>query len=556
MTNIKANWLILYFTLFVCALGILLPIDFNIYWDQAVYLLHSKYFAGQEIGYNELLFRSPLISFITAPIWIFTSNILAFKLTSFVFTILFIYCVFKYFKAIGSANISIATSILLSSFGIIQLESKFFLTDIPALFFMFSSLWSVHSKYKYNFLFAGALFALTITTRLGYLYFTPIIALYYLFNMKNYKAQAIQALVGFLLIYSIYNIWIYQLYGTIFGNITKARFEGHLTATYSFEKINQIIKVTGYSTIILSLFRIFNSKKNDWLFGLCIIITTFIVIPYNPQNDRFIIPAIPFLLYFSLSFLSSLKDKKLQKCILFIFILEHSLTLIQYRSHLSYNSKLEPTTSQQISSEIKDKPLDRVYTNIFYPSIAFYSDKEVIVPNTVGHENDEFHFVDHAFLTKPGYVVTRNQGPMNKKYFESKKENFKFLNTVDQVDIYEYLGNFSKSIKQYRLFILQAPGNVYGHGKGFLELDGEEIKKFSMSYHVTPGFLSESSLDTCLKSKFFSFKFIDHIPLNQIKIVKKQKNKIWIRFKPNTINGCKYTSKSFELRYDLINSQN
>ena len=172
---------------FIGTIGLLFPIDYNVYWDQCVYLLHSKYFSGLEIGYSELLFRSPLLSFISAPIWSLTSKIIYFKLLSFTFTLFFIFTVFKYFQKVSTNKIAILISVFLVSFGIIQLESKFFLTDIPALAFMFTSLWIIHTNKKNKFFFAGLLFGITITMRLGYLYFSPVLALYFISNMQNKK---------------------------------------------------------------------------------------------------------------------------------------------------------------------------------------------------------------------------------------------------------------------------------------------------------------------------------------------------------------------------------
>jgi hypothetical protein len=539
----------------IAAIGLLFPIDYNVYWDQCVYLLHSKYFAGLEIGYSELLFRSPLLSFISAPLWSLTSKIIYFKLLSFVFTLLFIFSVFKYIEVISSKKKAIIVSVFLATFGIIQIESKFFLTDIPALAFMFGCLWIVHTNNKRKFFIAGLLFGLTITMRLGYLYFTPVMAFYFIYNMKNKRSQIIESLLGFFAVYGVYNTWIYTEFETIFGNISRARFEGQWVASYSFEKIYQVFNVTGISIIILSLLNIFNQKVRSWIWPISFILVVFIIIPYNPQNDRFIIPAVPLLLYLSINFLDSLKNKKVFLLLFTLMLTEHSFLILKNRSLLSLNSKQQPSIARRIGLLIKSMPFDTIYTNSFYPSLAFYSEKEVIVPHIVGHDKNEFHFVDHTFLTKPGIVVANNLGPMNTNYFKPRKENFSFIMSVDNFDLYEYLGNFSKSIKQYRLHILEAPGNLYAHGKGFLELDRGNISKFQLQYNISENFLEQTKTRNCILEDQLSFSLISNTERRELRVLSNNKSSVWIKFSPNKINGCPIFGKSFKLRFDLINNK-
>jgi len=553
-SNIKIN-VSIGLAFLIAIIGLLFPIDYNVYWDQCVYLLHSKYFAGNDIGYSELLFRSPLLPILSAPLWSLTSKIIYFKLISFSFSVAFIFFVFKYIKIISSKKIALVASVLMASFGILQLESKFFLTDIPALSFMFAALWITHTNKKYKFLIAGLLFGFTITMRLGYLYFSPVMAFYFIYNMKNKSFEIPQALIGFLSVYGIYNTWVYHEFGTVIGNISRARFEGHWVASYSFEKVFQIFKVTGISLILLSAANIYKNKIRSWLWPVLFILVVFVIIPYNPQNDRFIIPAIPFLLLLSVRFLNSIKNKKILILLLVIMLTEHSLLILKNRSQLATNSIEQPSIAKRLGLLIKEMPFDTVYTNSFYPSIAYYSDKNVIVPHVVGHDNNEFHYVDHAFLIKPGIVITNNLGPMNKKYFKLKEEHFKFIRTVDRFNIYEYLGNFSTTIKQYKLHILEAPGNLYGHGRGFLELDGDKVNKLYVKYNIGKDFLKDTGLASCVKGKSLSFKFLSNIQQGEISILSNNTKSIWLNFSPETINDCPFSGKSFKLKFELINNK-
>jgi hypothetical protein len=540
-------------TLLIAFTALLLPIDYNIYWDQCVYLLHGQYFSGSSIGYSELLFRSPLLSFLTSPIWYITSKIIYFKLISFCFTLSFIYFNYKYVKIISTKNIALVTSLLLATAGILQLESKYFLTDIPALAFMFATLYFIHTNHRYRFLIAGVLFGLTITMRLGYLYFSPIMALYFLANMKNKKTELIESLLGFLMIYSIYNIWIYNEFETVFGNIYAARFEGHWVSSYTFDKIFQILRVTGASVIICSILGIIKENIKDWIWPLIYILVVFIIIPFNPQNDRFIIPAIPFLLYLTVRYLNSIKKKNVFVLITTIVLTEHAFLILKNRAQLSQNSKDQPSIGKKIGLSVNKYKHDTIYTNNFYPSIAYYSKKHIIVPHSVGHEKDEFHFIDHAFLTKPGLVITNGKGSINKRYLKSKNQYFKYLHSVEDFNIYEYLGKFSKEIKQYKLYILEAPGDKYAQGHGFLEMNGNQINKFYMKYMVTDKFLKETGWTDCLDKKALTFKYISDIPISEIDIISKSKDSIWIKFQPKKVNDCQNMQSSFKLRYDLIN---
>jgi len=554
LINIKVRIAIgLSFT--IALIGLLFPIDYNVYWDQCVYLLHSKYFSGQEIGYSELLFRSPFLSFITAPISLLSNNIIVFRIVSLLFTVLLIISSFFYFERTSNKKLALILTIFFSTFGIIQQETKYFLTDIPAMSFFFLSLLNIHSKYKARFFVSGLLFGFAIITRLGYLYFAPAMAIYFILNMKEWKKEIPISLLGFLSVYTFYNIWIYNEFNTIFENISRARFEGHWVASYSFKKVSQIFYVCGFSSIIYSLFSLKNLTWNKSLFPALMIFTTFVVVPYNPENNRFIIPAVPFLLYLSIEFLMKVKSRKLQTFLLFVFCVDTSYNLLNHRSLINYYSQEEISRAKEIALSIPSDKYNTIYTNIFYPSLAYYAGMELVVPRIVSHENDEFHYVDHAFLKQPGYVVTDNKGPINRSYLNGNS-HFKLLKDLNGIGIYEYDGKFSNKIKQYRLYILEAPFNLYAHGRGYLEMNQGKIKKVLLAYNIVDQFLTGTNIKNCTKGKkIIRFTYPGNIDINDIKIESKDSKSIWISFSPKNINGCKFNPNFFKLRYDLINYQ-
>jgi len=148
------------------AVFLIYPLDLNIYWDQSVYLLHGKYFAGFDIGYDELIFRSPFLSLLTAPLWLFTYKIIHFKLISLLFSFYFLFISYLYLKEISKKQIALISVILLFSSGLFHFETRFFLTDIPSLSFFISSLYFTEKKLKNssNFILAGVFLSLMILT--------------------------------------------------------------------------------------------------------------------------------------------------------------------------------------------------------------------------------------------------------------------------------------------------------------------------------------------------------------------------------------------------------
>ena len=84
--------------IFYGVITLIFPLHLNVHWDQCVYLLHAKFFAGYEIGYNELSFRPILLSLLSAPLWKISNNLLFFKSLSILFSFAFVCIVYKFLR--------------------------------------------------------------------------------------------------------------------------------------------------------------------------------------------------------------------------------------------------------------------------------------------------------------------------------------------------------------------------------------------------------------------------------------------------------------------------
>lgn len=542
----------IYLTFFICVFLVLLiyPFDINIYWDQSVYLLHSQYFAGIDIGYDELVFRSPLLSLLTSPLWLITNKIIFFKIISILFSVYLVWISFKYFCLFTKRNIALLSALLLLSSGLLQFESRFFLTDIPSLAFFITSLYFIEKVKNhinpFNAPLAGIFLSLMLLTRLGLLYFIPLIFLY-IFSLKWKKKEYLYFILGFVIIYLPYGLWIFFHYGSFFENILRAKTEGYNNASYSFLKLKQIYSSIGLTPFLFILFSLkkIHSLKNYLLFSLIIVITLFII-PYNPENNRFLLPALPFV-YLLISY--SLFKIKSQKLFLFtaLFICaEHSYKFNFFRKKLNFHQDKISLVERIVS---KIPPSESViYTNFLYPEIAFRSKKKTIVPKLYGHDFKDFIYIDKAILSKPGVIITNYQDDFTPSYLLNKKE-FTVLEKVNGFYIIKFSG-FKNSSKQLKLFWLRNKWDKKAKGKGFLEIKDNKIKNLAFTYYPNLQFVEKYKLSTCLSHiNKINFTHPDDYLVN----IQNQSNEsIWIEFIPKKIGTCVYNGASFLLRFDYL----
>lgn len=125
------------FLLFIFGIALFLRLTFidttYVIWDEAVYLLHGKLFGGEEIGYEEISLRPPLISLFLAIIWkLSPQNYLVYsKVFLAFFNSLIVFPVY-YLGKLFDERVARFSSSLIAIFPLSILHSRYVLTDHPA----------------------------------------------------------------------------------------------------------------------------------------------------------------------------------------------------------------------------------------------------------------------------------------------------------------------------------------------------------------------------------------------------------------------------------------
>lgn len=485
------------FLLFVVGGGLLVyPMNLHVYWDQCIYLLHSKFFAGQVIGYEEFKFRPILLSLISSPIWGQTNSLYPFKFMSIAFSFFFIYSCYCFNRYFLIRNIALLVTALVLFNGLLVYEARFFLTDIPASALWMLGFYHMFQNKKMSPIWAGFFYALSFMMRLGMLYFVPLFILYYLLN-KKYKCMSF-FLISFCLFISPYQTWIYQNYGDLFINIFQAKHEGLNNAKYSFLKLKQIILTLGLFTTIFSVLGFIRSGKNFVLFAFIYVL---VVIPYNADNFRFIIPALPFL-YFGVGLFFSKKLKTNYLYISALIIVIESIAILRF-----WYVKIPENTKEKQNIQIVSEYMAKNYaeyspivTSVSYPEFAFFTRKKTISPTLVVHRVSDFNYVDKSLFgeSKRPLVIATDTSMPDKKWLKGNN-NYKQIGTYKEFYFFTPINaNYKEGVKQYRAFFVENYLDKISKGNGYLEMNSSnEVAGFYFSY-IPSKKVREQLSDDCL----------------------------------------------------------
>lgn len=538
-----------YFLLFLILLGIVgvvYPYNPMVFWDQCVYLLHAKFFAGVDISYSELSFRSPLLSIISIPIVWFTHNVLPYK----VFSILWAFTLpmatlFAFKRVVNTKKDKIFLTALILMNGSLQYEAKFFLTDIPSLVLLLVSIGFLYKKTPNSIYMAGIFCGLGILMRYGNLGLLPLWA--YLLHRDFPRKDILRFAASFFLTLLPYQFWITVKYGNPVHNFNQARLEGMRNAQYSFMKFVQLYRVLGAGTVILAMLGFIKRKNWEYILGFFFL---FIIVPYNKENYRFLIMLIP-LTYLGVNFLINDLKKTWKYITLLLIFSELFYTNYYWRQKLIYIKPDIKSRPQFISERILEKysHITHIATSDKYPAIAYFTGKRVVPLSRTYATSGEFKYVDKAALkNRKAIVITGWNSFPSRDYLENNKF-FKFLEKYKGVYLYEYLGGMKPGFRQYSAVRL-LNNFYYGYNsKGFVEFDQKNhVTQLLFKYKVSPDFIVDNKLEQCNLSEIISFE-----DLKTIQIINHINDKLTLQITPEKIGDCVNKSKIyFRINYELV----
>jgi len=434
------------------------PIRTTHYWDESVYLQHAEIFYNGFDNYSEFDFRPVFLSFAISFFYLFYHNeIMAHFVVSF---LSILGCVFIYLlgKELYHEKIGVISALSYAYLPLLITWSRFISTDSVASSFIIMSIYFFVRMKKYDYVFAGLFFAISVMTKFTSLLIFSIFILFFLF--KKVKFNYLVKVFFFSLIFIIpYLIFAQYKAGFFLIPFIKGSFlvlDKNVSYLYYFYNLFSVLNyvIFGLFAYLIMLFLNRNKILDGKLFfdynDLVLILFSLIFLLYmtkTPHKElRYIIPLVFGLILISskgLYYLFKLKDEKRFNIFLIIFIIFLlAFSIYQFDSRLIQDYDSE---AKVVATWMKDNlPNDSiVYSNAEFPVIAYYSGLKTY---PVYPLNENIYEILYHKLDKPGYFVTSitaDQYTSSEKVhptekYLSKDNHFTLVKAFDTYRIYKY----------------------------------------------------------------------------------------------------------------------
>lgn len=397
------------------------------FWDESVYMMHGKIVVGEEVGYDEMELRPPLLPILIAPFaktqfYETAATMIVILLNSLV--VIPVYYLGKMF----SKKTAVISAIIMALIPVSIIFSRQLMTDHLGMVIALSSfvlfLYGTKDN-KTNLLVIGSvLLALSVMMKFtNLLMFIVLLPPYFtLLKEKRWK-QALIADATFLITLLPFLIYNWIKFGNAFHMFSKA-----WIAVSNFESVDLSFLVFlfndtfGLLFIILALAGIFLLAKSKINLKYPILFAFFIILFYflrvinigvaKPptiewEAARFMLLLVPFIIVFAVYYLTNtvrIMGKKKHETILIALALVVALALLAPQYIRAYTPKIEFENGLRIVTKdaglfLKQSGITGLSCMGNCPPVAYYSGKMVDM------------FFDEAAMidSHHNYLITFNQ---------------------------------------------------------------------------------------------------------------------------------------------------
>lgn len=405
-------------------------------WDSSVYVLNAKFFAGNEIYFEDL--RPPLLPFMLTPFSESREMMLFFNMVLSVASILAAYLLIK---EISSERTALLTSALLAANALflqwtarIGIESGSILFSCLVLYFFIKA--KKDPRYFYGVGTASALaflfrYNLGLAGALGGIWFLASLE-----SKEEFKKLVTQKHLwgGVLLMIALTSIW-FAFNQQMFGNPLWSVQEGFRVFSNDFALFqpgdyyikNFFLLIDPLTAVfffvgLLSLKNL-QGKKRLLLIWLMVIVIFFQF--QGVKEMRYLIPVLPVMLFFSVEGIERVLERvKLKKhdfiVVLVLMIIQLSFIVYFYQFAIDPPYCEKSYGVKEAGLYMKDLPEGTmIYTNS-WPMIAFYSEhyiKGIFVTTEETRVMGDLKRVDYVVFTKPWIEY-----PIKKEFLDSLEE--------------------------------------------------------------------------------------------------------------------------------------
>ncbi|MDD2678395.1 MAG: glycosyltransferase family 39 protein [Candidatus Nanoarchaeia archaeon] len=380
----------------------------NIEWDEYVYLMNAKHFAGQSIYFENI--RPPMLSLITSIFYSLGIESIIFPavpLIIFAFFLLSLYLFSKDSKAL----------ILMFSFPIFLMYIQKLMTSILGASFVLLSLFFLKeyfSKKKDLFFYSSFFFSgMAFLSRypLG-INLASISILYIVFSNKKDWSKLPKGFAAFMLPIIP---WVMHIgAGSFITAFTLVSSFTHFPESLNFfHYFYGIIPIFGISIASLLFFKNYKYKKNDLFFiiPLALIFAAFQLI--SNKEDRYLIPLLPFCAIFFSGIMKKSRHFILMAIIFFSFSILYSRSF--YGSLCSTKNNL-----LEFNDFFKEKENTAILSN-FWPICSYYSNNPcfAVISN--------YDFSQRIIETNASYIAVSSFCP---NFDLNEYSNYEIIKTI------------------------------------------------------------------------------------------------------------------------------
>lgn len=482
MSSHQKQCLLIALILFLALILRIIPLTYSHFWDETVFLQHARVMLDGRANYEEFIHRPPLLSALYAVGFALWDNIYVANLVQGVVTTLAVLFAFLYIRQVWTPVAALFGAFLLAFTPYFVKASHDLLTDMPALTFMFASMWLFAKPDAWSALLAGVVFALAIQTR-----FTSLFLVIY-FALDAASRERRQSLLymsaGAAAAIAPYLLWVRWRYGSFFYSFALARrivteWTAPVPSSFYARALLEIFPVSlwlffavgillslvpwnmlpgksglpGSSPLLLQLHAQARRQIVLLLWGLAFF---FYMLRIPHKEVRYLLPlAIPVVVISSLG-LAALYDwfrHQAVKIRAVGLLLGAAVIMLQYAAplHKLWGPWMDASLSEevQIAQYIRNVSSegDTVYAAHIFPVLAFYSERrtESLLPF-----QENFYQEWSDVMRQPGFLVYFHPDKITEihainpslkpdRQFLAATPNFSLLKVFPSATVYRYM---------------------------------------------------------------------------------------------------------------------
>ncbi|MDD4354231.1 MAG: hypothetical protein PHN56_07305 [Candidatus Nanoarchaeia archaeon] len=374
----------------------------NVEWDEYVYLLNGKYFAGEEVYFESM--RPPMLQLIVSLFYFFNIENLIFLIIPLLCFAFFVFCFYLFSKDLRALIIMFCFPIFLMY--IEKLMTAIFATSFVLLSLFFMKEYFLKKKdlfFYLSYLISGLVFLTRYPLGINLVVITLI---YFLFEKKRDYFKVFLGLIVFCL--PIIFWFNYMGLDSALSALNYVDVESGF-----FYYFQNVLIILGFSFLFLLFLKDYKYEKKD-LFFIIPLVLFFLVFQFiNHKEPRYLIPLLPFV---AVLFSKIMKNNKHFFVLSLVFFISALIFSIVFFNSLCDNTE----NFNELHDFFLNKGKLMVLSN-YWPAVAYYSNNSVLAISEPCNINKS------VIDSNASYIVVSSFNPC----FNSDYSNYELIKVIN-----------------------------------------------------------------------------------------------------------------------------